>query len=120
MTDHDTLDMFADNASTYGTEPRKLARRDAPDTSKDAAETVNTTTAEAMVHRAIHSFGPGGCIVGDLFALAARGGLGKHAYSFTARLKGLQDKGFISAGPDKRRGPSGREQRVMRSLKAPV
>ncbi len=103
----------------YGTEPHKLARSDGPDTSKAAAESVNTNTREAMVHRAIHQFGEGGCIAADLFDLAARGELGKHAYSFTARLKGLQDKGFISAGPDKRLGPSGREQRVMRSIREP-
>lgn len=103
----------------YGTEPRKLARADGAETSKQAAATVNTTSAEAMVHRAIHRFGATGCIVGDLFEMARKGELGKHAYSFTARLKGLQDKGFISAGPDTRPGPSGRKQRVMRSLKAP-
>ena len=103
----------------YGTSAYKLHRSDAPDTSRAAAESVNTTTAEAMVHRAIHRFGPGGCIVGDLFELASAGRLGKHAYSFTARLSGLQNKGFITAGPDTRPGPSGRAQRVMRSIKTP-
>lgn len=104
----------------YGTEPHKLARRDGPDTSKEAAQSVNTNTAEAMVHRAIHRFGPNGCIVADLFALASNGELGKHAYSFTARLSGLQNKGFITAGPDTRPGPSGRQQRVMRSIREPA
>lgn len=104
----------------YGTEPHKLARRDGPDTSKAAAKSVNTTTAEAMVHRAIHGFGENGCIVADLFKLAAEGRLGNHAYSFTARLSGLKQKGFITAGPDTRPGPSGRQQQVLRSVKAPI
>jgi hypothetical protein len=109
----------ATKVERYGTNPRKLARRDGPSTSKAAAQSIITTTAEAMVHRAIHGFGQNGCIVADLFALAAAGGLGKHAYSFTARLSGLQSKGFITAGPDTRKGPSGRQQRVMRSVVDP-
>lgn len=104
----------------YGTEPRKLARRDAPATSKAAANAVRTTTAEAMVHRAIHGFGPNGCIVADLFEMASAGKLGKHAYSFTARVTGLKSKGFITAGPDTRTGPSGRQQNVLRSVVDPL
>jgi hypothetical protein len=101
--------------SSYGTEPRKLARRDDPETSKAAAQSTDTTRLERLVHSAIYAHRSEGCIAADLLALFPN-----HAYSsITARFKALEDKGLISCGPDKRRGPSGRQQRVMRSLKEP-
>lgn len=99
----------------YGTEPRKLHRTDDPDTSRQAAEAVDTTKLEALVHRTIHSFDDG-CIGADVLA--------RHKHlpysSVTARFKALQENGFITCGPDKRRGPSGRQQRVMRSIREPA
>lgn len=98
----------------YGTDPRALARRDSPSTSHAAAGKVDATKLEAMVHRAIHAV-PDGCTASDLLDY-----FGSFAYSsITARFSALERKGFISCGPDKRPGNSGRMQRVMRSLKQP-
>ncbi len=100
--------------SPYGTEPYKLRRNDSPDTSHAAARAVNTTRLEAMVHREIHR--RDGCIAADLLER-----FHGHPYSsITARFKALQDKGLISCGPETRTGPSGRQQRVMRSLATPT
>lgn len=97
----------------YGTPAEALARRGDPSTSHAAAQKVDTTRLERMVHRQIHSYGADGCIASDLLSA-------DYAYSsITARFSALERKGLISCGPDKREGPSGRAQRVMRSLKEP-
>ena len=66
------------------------------------------------MHEAISAYGPNGCIAADLLA--------KYPYlpysSVTARFAALERKGYITCGPDKRRGPSGRNQRVMRSARS--
>lgn len=100
----------------YGTDPKKLARRESPDTSKAAAGGVDTTALEAKVHRAIASYGQHGCIASNLLEGRFKG---LPYSSVTARFKALVDKGFITAGPDKRPGTSGRMQRVMRSVVDP-
>lgn len=95
----------------YGTDPIELYRAEDPDTSAEAAHSVDTTKLEKMVHEAILAYGSNGCIAADLLA--------KYHYlpysSVTARFAALQRKEFISCGPDKRTGPSGRSQRVMRA-----
>lgn len=108
-------DLFS-SAVTYGTEPRKLARRDNPETSKQAAQSVETTRLERMVHEAIRSYGEKGCCAYQLLEHRFR----DLAYSsVTARFSALERKGLIKCGPDKRKGPSGRAQRVMRSIVNP-
>lgn len=98
---------------TYGTDPIELVRSDAPDTSVEAAFSVDTTYLERLVHKAIAEYGSHGCIAADL--------LNRFSYlpysSVTARFSALERKGHITCGPDKRRGPSGRSQRVMRATK---
>lgn len=63
-----------------------------------------------MVHEAISRSGRDGCIAADL--------LSQFSYlpysSVTARFCALERKGLIVRGPDKRQGPSGRAQFVMR------
>lgn len=98
---------------TYGTDPHKLRRNDDPETSHEAAAKVDTTRLEKLVHREIAFRGQ--CIAADLVEYFST----LPYSSVTARFKALQDKGFISCGPDKRKGPSGRNQRIMRSLKDP-
>jgi hypothetical protein len=97
--------------NAYGTEAYKLHRAEDPDTSAEAAHSLDTTYLERIVHEAIITSGALGCISADL--------LGKFSYlpysSVTARFSALERKGFISCGPDKRIGPSGRSQRVMRA-----
>lgn len=95
----------------YGTDPIELYRAGDPDTSAEAAHSVDTTHLEKIVHAAITASGAAGCISADLLA--------KFSYlpysSVTARFSALERKGFITCGPDKRIGPSGRSQRVMRA-----
>jgi hypothetical protein len=95
----------------YGTDAHELYRSDDPDTSAEAAHSIDSTKLEKMVHEAIYSYGRNGCIAADL--------LNKYDYlpysSVTARFAALERKGYITCGPDKRRGPSGRNQRVMRA-----
>lgn len=98
----------------YGTEPWKLARTDGPQTSKDAADAVDSSRLEKLVHKTIAHY-PGGCIAAEVLSDLA----GLPYSSVTARFKALTDKGFISCGPDTRPGPSGRQQRVMRSVREP-
>lgn len=111
----DQPDLFS-SAVSYGTPARKLARRDGPDTSKEAAQSLETSRLERMVHEAIRSYGEQGCCAYQLL---------EHRFrdlpysSVTARFSALERKGLISCGPDKRKGPSGRSQRVMRSIRDP-
>jgi len=95
----------------YGTDPTELYRAEDPDTSAEAAHSVDTSYLERVVHEAVVASGAAGCISADLLA--------KFSYlpysSVTARFSALERKGFITCGPDKRVGPSGRKQRVMRA-----
>ena len=99
----------------YGTEPHKLYRTGAPDTSVMAAHQVNTTRLEQMVHDVIKSFGPKGCISDDV-----REVMKEFAYSsVTARYRSLEEKSLIRYTGEKRKGISGRGQRVMVSTLTP-
>ena len=103
-------DLF-DIPPSFGTEPHKLHRRDGPETSRDAAYSIETTRLEKMVLDVIRAFGPRGCIADDV-----RHELTYLSYSsVTARFSALQNKELITCGPDKRPGESGRQQRVMRA-----
>lgn len=96
----------------FGTDPKKLYRRNDPDTSASAAHAVDTTKLEAMVFEAIKGFGERGCIsdqIRDLFP-------GYPYSSITARYKALIDKGMIKDTGYRRPGNSGRSQRVMRHV----
>lgn len=99
----------------YGTDPRKLVRPDAPGTSHAAAYGVDTTRLERLVHRTIANF-PNGCIAAEVLNCHAD----KAYSSITARFRSLEEKGLIACGPETRRGPTGRHQRVMRSLVEPT
>lgn len=100
----------------YGTEAHKLARAADPDTSQAAAQSIDTTALERMVHDAIARHGAAGCIADDMLDRFPG-----HAYSsITARFSALERKGLISCGPDKRKGRSGRGQRVMRAIREAI
>jgi len=102
---------------SYGTGADKLSRRTSPATSVDAAKKVDTTKLEHDVHVAIAGYGREGCIASDLLEKD----FPKHPYSsVTARFAALERRGFIRCGPEKRKGSSGRKQRVMVSIQAPT
>ena len=92
----------------FGTPAFKLARREDPVTSHQAAQAVDTTKLETMVYEAIKGF-PEGCISDDILGMFPN-----YPYSsITARYKSLLDKGFIEI-TGTRVGRSGRKQRVMK------
>jgi hypothetical protein len=94
----------------FGSPAFKLARREDPTTSHQAAQAVDTTKLEQMVYEAIKSF-PEGCISDEILAMYPN-----YPYSsITARYRALLDKGFIEVSGVKR-GKFGRNQRVMRAL----
>ena len=93
----------------FGTEPFKLARREDPATSHQAAQAVDTTKLEQLVYEAIKSF-PEGCISDEILEKYPN-----YPYSsITARYRALLDKGFIEVSGVKR-GRFGRNQRIMKA-----
>jgi hypothetical protein len=95
----------------FGTPAFKLARREDPVTSHQAAQAVDTTKLETMVYEAIKSH-PDGCISDDILGMFPN-----YPYSsITARYRALLDKGFIEVSGVKR-GKFGRNQRIMRAIK---
>lgn len=96
----------------FGTEPRKLVRREDPLTSHVAAHAVDSTKLERMVLGAIASFGSTGCISDEV-----RAKFPDASYSsITARYKALRDKGLIEI-VGARPGKSSRPQRIMRATR---
>jgi len=95
----------------FGTAAFKLARREDPVTSHQAAQAVDTTKLETLVYEAIKGF-PDGCISDEILAMYPN-----YPYSsITARYRALLDKGFIEISGVKR-GRFGRNQRIMRATK---
>ena len=93
----------------FGTPAFKLARREDPTTSHQAAQAVDTTKLEQMVYEAIKSF-PDGCISDEILEMYPN-----YPYSsITARYRALLDKDLIEVTGVKR-GKFGRNQRVMKA-----
>ena len=94
----------------FGTAAFKLARREDPTTSHEAAQAVDTTKLERIVYEAIQSF-PEGCISDEVLEA-----LPEYRYSsITPRYKALLQKGFIEITGTKE-GRSGKKQRVMKAI----
>ena len=93
----------------FGSPAFKLARKDSPTTSKQAAQGVNTTNLEQLVYETIATF-PDGCIQDEVLAKLS----GKPYSSVTARFKGLLEKGYIEDTGLTRAGMSGKQQRVLK------
>ena len=93
----------------FGTPAFKLARREDPTTSHQAAQAVDTTKLEQMVYEAIKSH-PEGCISDEILQMYPN-----YPYSsITARYRALLDKDLIEVTGVKR-GKFGRNQRVMKA-----
>lgn len=105
ITVQDSDDMF----DLFYTPPHKLARRNDPATSHEAAESVDTSHMEQVVLEAIQDFGAEGCISDQVLSK-----LSHHRYSsVTARYKQLKEKGLVIVDHRKREAISGRSQLVM-------
>ena len=87
----------------------KLARREDPSTSHDAAEQLDVNAMERVVYHAIESFGDNGCISDNVLDLLA----GYRYSTVTARYKQLKEKGLVIVDHRKRYAQSGRQQLVM-------
>ena len=95
----------------FGTPAFKLARKEDPVTSHEAAQGVDTTKIEQIVYEAIKGF-PDGCISDQILEMYPQ-----YPYSsITARYRALLDKGFIEI-TGTRVGRSGKKQRVMKAIK---
>lgn len=88
-----------------------LARATDPETSKEAAQSVDPTKLEQIVLDTIRSF-PQGCISQDVEHMLAE----YRASSITPRYRPLMKKGLIVDTGEKRPGFSGRNQRVMKAV----
>jgi hypothetical protein len=93
----------------FGTAPKFLYRREGPDTSKEAAELVDSTFLERLVYETILSFGKIGCISDQI----RERNPGYPYSSITARYSALLTKGYVIDTGERRRGKSGRNMRVM-------
>lgn len=93
----------------FGTPTKMLARETDPDTSHEAAETVDTAQLEAMVYEVIKQH-PQGCIADDV-----ENALWKYrSHSITPRFAPLLRKGLIVDTGERRKAGSGRSQRVVK------
>ena len=96
--------------SVFGTMWRKLVRKNAPETSVEAAKAIDTQSMEKIVYDAICGF-PDGCIQDDILFV-----LHQYPYpSVTARFSSLKRKGLIEVTDKTRAGKSGRSQRIMKA-----
>jgi len=88
-----------------------FARKTDPQTSKEAAKTVDVNKMEQLVLDVIKSF-PEGCISQDVESALAQ----YRASSITPRYRPLIHKGLVVDTGQKRPGFSGRNQRVMKAV----
>ena len=93
----------------FGTPAFKLVRKEDPDTSKDAAEKVDTTRLEQLVYEAIAKH-PNGCIADDVMTHFPNHGV----QTISPRYAPLIRKGFIEDTGERRKSSTGRSQRVMK------
>jgi hypothetical protein len=92
----------------FGTAVTKLFRKTDPDTSFEAALSIDTKKCEQLVYETIASF-PDGCIQDEVLQV-----LSFLPYSsVTARFKALKDKGYIEV-IGTRKGRSGKNQSVLK------
>jgi DNA-binding HxlR family transcriptional regulator len=88
------------------------SRRNDPETSKQAAFSLDPTETETIVLEVIKLF-PEGCIFDDIVRELPTIREG----SISPRLKPLRKKGFIEETGELRKSRSGRNQRVLRCVK---
>jgi len=82
-----------------------------PDTSHEAAEKLNLTQLEDTVLSAIQQF-PNGCISDDVLKTLPAWGVETVSPRYAALLR----KGHIVDTGERRKGKSGRSQRVMKAI----
>ena len=98
------------NIDLFGTLPKFLHRKDAPETSIQSAHAVDTKTLEKLVYEVIRTH-PDGCISDDVLAELP----GLPYGSITARYKALKTKKLIEV-VGTRVGRSGKAQGIMKAI----
>tara|TARA_R110000824_G_scaffold399542_1_gene605136 strand:+ start:2009 stop:2338 length:330 start_codon:yes stop_codon:yes gene_type:complete len=93
----------------FDTPAYKLYRQTDPQTSREAAQSLEVSAMERTVAEAIKGFRAAGCISDQVLDA-----LPQHRYStVTARYKQLKEKGIIFVDDRKAKGASGRGQLIM-------
>ena len=87
------------------------ARNTDPETSHEAAESIDTTALERIVYDTIKMF-PNGCIGDDVVKMLPQFGI----QTISPRYAPLLRKGWIVDTGEKRKARSGRSQRVMKAV----
>ena len=100
----------------FGTWVGKLYRKDAPETSVQAAHQTNTATLEELVYNILVEAGSKGMISDEVRDVCQKRYNITSYSSVTARYKSLYDKGLIAYTGEKRKGKSGKQQRVMHAI----
>jgi inorganic pyrophosphatase/exopolyphosphatase len=95
----------------FGTNPKQMARTQDPDTSKEAAETVQSAQLEQLVYEVIKEF-PNGCTSEEV----ERALYQYRSHSITPRFAPLLRKGLIVDTGFRKKSASGRSQRVVRAV----
>ena len=90
--------------------PIPNARNTDPDTSHEAAESIDTTALERIVYDTIKQF-PNGCIGDDVVRMLPQFGI----QTISPRYAPLLRKGWIIDTGERRPARSGRSQRVMKA-----
>lgn len=87
------------------------ARNTDPETSHEAAESIDTTELERIVYETIKMF-PNGCIGDDVVKMLPQFGI----QTISPRYAPLIRKGWVTDTGEKRKARSGRNQRVMKAV----
>jgi len=109
MKDNSTGNLFP----LFWTAAKELVRRSDPDTSKEAAEKVDTARLEQMVYEVICKY-PEGCTGDDIMKHFPNHGV----QTISPRYAPLIRKGFIYDTGERRMGGLGRRQRVLKKVEA--
>ena len=96
----------------FGTEPKFMVRATDPITSVEAAEQIDSTKLESMVYEVIAKH-PNGCTSDEIMVHFPNHGV----QTISPRYAPLIRKGLIEDTGEKRKGKSGKYQRVLRVVK---
>ena len=101
------------NELDFSVPVHRVIRKGAPETSVEAALSTDLQRNQMIVYDAIKFFGDKGCISDEVLDFLAPMPYG----SITSHYGLLISKGYVELTGDKRKGKSGRNQRVMRATK---
>jgi hypothetical protein len=97
----------------FGVSSLAFARSTDPDTSQDAAKSFDPNAMESKVLQVIQSYGQDGCIKDQILQHFPADA----APTVTPRIAPLMRKGWIEDTGERRKGHSGRNQRVHRAIR---